>query len=302
MIADYEAAVAARFDALHGRFKARWPQDDPRLLGIVEVCGRWPAVASSTWAAARGGSPGRWAIAGRSVVGLDVSAAMLAGADGAGLDRVRASARRLPFGPSSFDAAIAVEVFEHLAPRAVDAGLCRGAARAPAGRDVRRGRQEPVFLERAAPLAAQRGGEVDRRTARPVDVSPSRDGAGAMVPAGRAAPAAGALVRRGPGRPPALASRGGPVPVPAGAGRATLRGCGRRGRREDSHETTLLADSRHRCRCCLWQTPPGLELMLAQEGVPFETVKDAHPLSFRGGRFVLFDGRRSPPRIARRPR
>jgi hypothetical protein len=41
----------------------------------------------------------------------------------------------------------------------------------------------------------------------------------------------------------------------------------------------------------LWQTPPGLQLVLAQEGVPFETVKDAHPLAFRGGRFVLFDGR-----------
>jgi hypothetical protein len=44
----------------------------------------------------------------------------------------------------------------------------------------------------------------------------------------------------------------------------------------------------------LWRTPPGLELVLAQEGVPFETVKDAHPLSFHGGRFVLFDGRTSP--------
>jgi peptidoglycan/xylan/chitin deacetylase (PgdA/CDA1 family) len=41
----------------------------------------------------------------------------------------------------------------------------------------------------------------------------------------------------------------------------------------------------------LWKTPPGLELILAQEGVAFETVKDAHPFSFRGGRFVLFDGR-----------
>ncbi len=40
----------------------------------------------------------------------------------------------------------------------------------------------------------------------------------------------------------------------------------------------------------LWKTPPGLELILAQEGVPYETVKDPHPLSFRGGRFLLFDG------------
>ncbi len=28
----------------------------------------------------------------------------------------------------------------------------------------------------------------------------------------------------------------------------------------------------------LWKTPPGLELILAQEGVAFETVKDAAPV------------------------
>jgi hypothetical protein len=44
----------------------------------------------------------------------------------------------------------------------------------------------------------------------------------------------------------------------------------------------------------LWKTPPGLELILAQEGVAFETVKDPHPLSFRAGRFVLFDSRIVP--------
>src|SRR5439155_18888468 len=57
---------------------------------------------------------------GARVVGLDVSAAMLAAA-GAGLDRVRGSARRLPFESARFDRVVAVEVFEHLAPRAVDA-------------------------------------------------------------------------------------------------------------------------------------------------------------------------------------
>jgi len=41
----------------------------------------------------------------------------------------------------------------------------------------------------------------------------------------------------------------------------------------------------------LWRTPPGLELILAQEGVAFATVKDPHPLSFRSCRFVLFDSR-----------
>jgi hypothetical protein len=41
----------------------------------------------------------------------------------------------------------------------------------------------------------------------------------------------------------------------------------------------------------LWDTPPGLELILRQEGVAFSRVRDPHPLAFRGGRFVLYDGR-----------
>jgi len=45
----------------------------------------------------------------------------------------------------------------------------------------------------------------------------------------------------------------------------------------------------------LWETPPGLELALAQEGVPFSKVREAHPLAFQAGRFVLFDGRKVTP-------
>ncbi len=45
----------------------------------------------------------------------------------------------------------------------------------------------------------------------------------------------------------------------------------------------------------LWETPPGLELALAQEGAPFVRVRDPHPLAFRAGRFVLFDGRKVTP-------
>ncbi len=43
----------------------------------------------------------------------------------------------------------------------------------------------------------------------------------------------------------------------------------------------------------LWRTPPGLELILAQEGVPFERVRSTHPLALAGCRFVLHDSRTS---------
>jgi SAM-dependent methyltransferase len=118
MIACHEAVVGSRFDALHQRFKRELAPDDPRLLGIVAnlrpLAGRRVLDL--------GCGKGRFARAlgelGAQVTGLDLSAAMLA--EAIDLDRVRASARRLPFGPASFDRIVAVEVFEHLAPRAVD--------------------------------------------------------------------------------------------------------------------------------------------------------------------------------------
>ena len=45
----------------------------------------------------------------------------------------------------------------------------------------------------------------------------------------------------------------------------------------------------------LWETPPGLELALGQEGVPFIKVLDPHPMALRAGRFVLFDGKKVAP-------
>jgi hypothetical protein len=42
----------------------------------------------------------------------------------------------------------------------------------------------------------------------------------------------------------------------------------------------------------LWKTPPALASMLEQEGIAFRVIDEPHPLSFRAGRFVLFDSRK----------
>ena len=92
-----------RFDALHGRFKReRGGGRSPAAGDRRQSWRRWPAAASSIWVAARAGLPGARR-AGRVVwSGSTSRAAMLA--EATGMDRVRASARRLPFGPASFDA------------------------------------------------------------------------------------------------------------------------------------------------------------------------------------------------------
>jgi 2-polyprenyl-6-hydroxyphenyl methylase/3-demethylubiquinone-9 3-methyltransferase len=118
--ARHEDLVAARFDAHHARFKAEVGDDDPRVRGILEALGPIRGRRVLDLGCGKGRFGRILAGRGARVVGLDVSAAMLASGERSGLDRVQGSAGRLPFRDASFDAAIAVEVFEHLAPRAVE--------------------------------------------------------------------------------------------------------------------------------------------------------------------------------------
>jgi 2-polyprenyl-6-hydroxyphenyl methylase/3-demethylubiquinone-9 3-methyltransferase len=118
MIAVHEAVVAGRFDSQRGRFKAEVKADDPRLLAIAQSLGSLPGLRLLDLGCGKGRFARSLRERGAQVIGLDVSAGMLA--EATGLPRVRATARRLPFAPASFDGALAVEVFEHLAPEAID--------------------------------------------------------------------------------------------------------------------------------------------------------------------------------------
>jgi hypothetical protein len=62
----------------------------------------------------------------------------------------------------------------------------------------------------------------------------------------------------------------------------------------------LLSTSLPPLPLLLWETPPGLELILGQEGIAFAKVREPHPLAFHAGRFVLYDGRRVPDSMVRR--
>src|SRR4051794_8597508 len=41
----------------------------------------------------------------------------------------------------------------------------------------------------------------------------------------------------------------------------------------------------------LWRTPPGLQLILQQEGIPHEIVRDPGARSLHAGRFIIHDSR-----------
>ena len=225
-----------------GGSRARWRRTIPGCWRSSRVSAPLAGRRVLDLGCGKGRFSGRLSDAGRTVVGLDLSAAMLA--EATGIDRVRASARRLPFGPASFDGVVAVEVFEHLAPRVARPGLRRSSPRAPAGRDVRHRRQERLLVECPAALAAERGREVDRRAPRSLDVFPPRAGARALVPARGVAAAARAVVSRRSGSNHLLSrAERGPVSVSV---RCPARDCscsGRPGRREAPRDRTLFADA-----------------------------------------------------------
>jgi len=116
----HEAEVAARFDLLERRFKPALGPGDVRL----EALQAWLGPLHDRRVLDLGCGKGRFAHAlaraGADVIGLDRSSAMLAGGAAEGYARVLGSGRRLPLATAAFDAAIAVEVFEHLHRAAID--------------------------------------------------------------------------------------------------------------------------------------------------------------------------------------
>jgi ubiquinone/menaquinone biosynthesis C-methylase UbiE len=148
MISTHEAEVASRFDALHGRFKRSIAGDDYRLRGILETLGPVDGLRILDLGCGKGRFARALSEKGARVVGMDLSSAMLA--ESTCVDRVRATARRLPFRAGSFDAVVAVEVLEHLDPRS------RGVVLEEARRVLRPGGALAIVDKNVASLNAAR--------------------------------------------------------------------------------------------------------------------------------------------------
>lgn len=112
MTTSHDAHVAARFDESEARFKAEVGSDDVRLRAVLESLGPLEGRRVLDLGCGKGRFASHLKRTGAEVIGLDLSAAMLASAKG--LDRVRASSKRLPFADGTFDAVVAIEVLEHV--------------------------------------------------------------------------------------------------------------------------------------------------------------------------------------------
>ena len=115
MTSTHEAEVARRFDALNQRFKSSLDDRDYRLRGLLDSIGPVEGLLILDLGCGKGRFARSLRDLGARVVGVDLSAAMLA--EAGGVDRLRATARRLPLRTGGFDAVIAVEIWEHLEAR-----------------------------------------------------------------------------------------------------------------------------------------------------------------------------------------
>ena len=109
-----ELFVAERFDTLQDRFKTFVAESDVRLTAIERATGPLAGKRILDLGCGKGRFARHWISAGATVVGLDISHAMLE--RGLSFPRVRGSVAHLPFADGQFDMVAAIEVLEHVEP------------------------------------------------------------------------------------------------------------------------------------------------------------------------------------------
>ena len=287
-----EAYVSERFDLLHARFKQDVAVDDYRYQALVRRLEPLEGRRILDLGCGKGRFARRLQESGAIVMGIDLSHRMLNEAEG--FDRVRGSGRRLPFAKAKFDSVIAVDVFQHLPAVDEVIGEADRVLR-PGGLLLIIDKNASSWNDRRPYLPNVAVKWVDERRGLWMYSADSPVRERWFLPE---------TLRR------TLSRRFKQVEVehllsPSEQGRAALPICASRQTHDALGGVALAGRDRMSnivpkgmnlpiLPLLLWRTPPGLELILAQEGVAYKKIQHFHPLSLQAGRFVLFDSRQVP--------
>ncbi len=282
---EHETEVARRFDEVRSRFKDFVGAADLRLAAVREALGGFSGKRVLDLGCGKGRFGRAMAAEGAKVVGVDSAAGMIAAAEG--FECIVGSAVRLPLARASFQAVVAIEVLEHVANPALALDEARRVLE-PGGVIV-------IVDKNALSLNAKRPWLPNAA----VSAIDHVRGLG-MYPLGSpvcerwfvpsvlesSLRARFEDVERRHLLWPDEVALGCVSPLRVGSAYGGLVGS-----KTVESLMTRLHCAPPELPVLLWKTPPGLELALAQEGLPHRALSAMESDQLDRGRFVLFDSK-----------